>query len=433
MRELQKYTLLLILIALSVLPLLFIVPFPAEPAMRTVLLYFAALFGYIGMVQLVWMYILGARSVVGLYFRDMARILRLHGWLGKYGTLLVFAHPLLVAFAYGDNILQFLLTPSFATTFDKGVMYGRLALFAMAIVWFTSALVRGKIKFRPWKYIHYLAYIALPLSLLHVPAVGRVYASEPWAQAYFYSILTLFILFSFVRIRQLFGLGKLEYEVIDHSEVAPDIMLLKLKPKGQKFLQVLGGQYVYLQPTLLSEEHPFSVLFCNEKTGELTIAYKIFGRFTKKLSAVQSGAELYIDGPYGVFTEEIRKNPERPVVFIAGGIGVTPFVRYITHDINREQWLFYAAKTAENAAFHTQIKHKLGDHFVSILSADESSASDNDERGRICTEILQKYLTEPQQYTYFICGPKPMMKTATTSLLALGVPKNRIHIEDFSF
>jgi predicted ferric reductase len=432
MRESQKYTILLGLIILSIVPLFFIVPLPDAFVYHDVTLYLANLFGYIGLVLLIWMYIIGAKSVIGLYIRDMARVLTLHSWLGKYGTLLVFAHPVLVALAYRENILHFTFIPSLASTFDTGVTFGRVALVALLIIWFISAIARSKIAFRPWKYIHYLAYIALPLSLLHILDVGRIYPESLGAQFYFYSLLAIFVLFSLVRIRQLFGFGKVSYAVVSHHEVAPDIMLMRLKPLGAKNLIIQGGQYVYLQPTLLSEEHPFSVVDSNEKTGEILIAYKIFGRFTRKISTITVGSEMYIDGPYGVFTEQVRYNPDRPVVFIAGGIGVTPFVRYITHDIAREQWLFYAAKTRENAAFHAHVQHKLGNHFVPILSAEESPSSDRDERGRICTEILQKYLTEPQRYTYFICGPKTMMKTAANSLLELGVSRSQIYTESFT-
>ena len=43
---------------------------------------------------------------------------------------------------------------------------GRFALLAILLIWLSSAIVRGAISYRPWKYLHYLAYPVLFLSLL---------------------------------------------------------------------------------------------------------------------------------------------------------------------------------------------------------------------------------------------------------------------------
>jgi hypothetical protein len=56
-----------------------------------------------GIVLLLWMYILGTKSVMGLVFRDLAPVLKIHKWIGKYGTLAIFLHPVLITFSYGDT------------------------------------------------------------------------------------------------------------------------------------------------------------------------------------------------------------------------------------------------------------------------------------------------------------------------------------------
>lgn len=432
MTEQKKYLLLKGLIASSIVPIPFIVSQPTLGNGSSMALYLSAVIGYVGIVLLLWMYILGAKSVIGLYLRDIARVTKLHSKLGKYGILLIFAHPLAAALAYGENAVLYALVPNLSTQFETYVTFGRIAFYALLVVWVTSAFVRGRIAYRPWKYIHYIAYFALPFALLHIPTIGSSYQSHLAAQLYYLSIVGLYTLFSLLRVRQLFTLGKTRYTVQSHSSVTADIMLLRLRAISSNAIRVKKGQYVYLQTNLLGEEHPFSVLQYNEDTSDITIAYKTFGKFTNKLTELQTGTDIYLDGPYGNFTEEINEEPNKPVVFIAGGIGITPFFDHILHDTSAEQWLFYANRTEESSAFADLLKTKLGTRCVSILSADNTTIDTSPERGYIDATLFKKYLHQPSKYRYFICGPPPMMRSTLHSLLSLGVPSQQIYSEEFS-
>lgn len=433
MSEQKKYYLLLVLIAASVAPLPFIVAPPTPDNWTSLSLYISSVLGYGGIVLLLWMYILGAKSVIGLYLRDIARVTKLHSFLGKYGVLLIFAHPLAAAIAYGQNLLLYSLVPSLSSQFEMYVTFGRIAFYALLLIWLTSAIVRGKIAYRPWKYIHYVAYIALPFSLLHIPTIGVSYQTQTGARFYFLSVIAIYVLFSLLRIRQLFALGKASFIVESHIQVTSDIMMLQLTANSGRRLDAKRGQYIFLQTNLLGEEHPFSVLQYDDKTGNIAIAYKTFGSFTRKLSNLQSGAQVFLDGPYGTFTEQFQEAPNHPAVFIAGGIGITPFVDHILHNSSAEQWLFYANRTKDSSAFSDVLQKKLTSRYVSILSGDTTLATTNDERGYINTEIFQKYLTRPTRYNYYVCGPQPMMDNAKQSLLDAGIPARQIFVEEFSF
>ncbi len=436
MSEKEKYSLLRGLIVASVVPIPLIVTVSQSTFTNpsATLLYIASLLGYIGIVLLLWMYILGTKSIIGLYFHDMAKINQLHSNFGKYGLLLIFAHPIAATLSYGQNLLLYSLVPNISTEFEKHVTYGRLAIFVLLIIWLTSAIMRGKIAFRPWKYIHYLTYLALPLALLHIPDIGISYRTQLGAQFYYLSVLGLFGLFSLFRIRQLFSLGKAPYIIQSHSRASRDVMLLHLTSTNNKGISANKGQYLYLQMRLLGEEHPFSILQYDETTGDLTVAYKTFGSFTNKLSRLQPGTKLYVDGPYGTFTEQIQTSLDKPVVFVAGGIGITPFVDHILRSSSDEQWLFYANQTKESAVFSAPLKAKLGEHCVSILSAETSAVENaNDERGYVSPGLFQKYLIRPADYTYFICGPPRMMDITKESLIGLGVAPQQIYSENFSF
>jgi predicted ferric reductase len=431
MSETKKYRLLNVLIGLSLLPLPFVatVTDTTFSSWTSVALYISAVLGYFGIVLLMWMYILGVRSVVGLYFKDLVRIRKLHSKLGKYGVLLVFAHPIAVALSYGQNAIMYTFIPDLSSEFELYVTAGRVAFYGLVIVWVTSALLRSKMTYRPWKYIHHIAYITLPLALIHIPTVGSSFGQNVLAQFYYLSILGVYVLFSILNYRRLFGIGNVGYTVVSHSRMTDNVMLLHLSPSSDAVITSQKGQFIYLQTHLLGEAHPFSVLSSDETTGDVYVGYKVFGPFTRRLQNLDVGSNVHLDGPYGTFTEQIATKPPMPSVFIAGGIGITPFIDHIIRG-QSEQWLFYANQTNATTAFGEPLHDKLGNRYVPILS---NETVPDTEHGYIRADLFTKYLNEPTTYNYFICGPPKMMDITKQSLRSIGVPDRHIFSEEFSF
>lgn len=435
MHEKIKHHVLLALIAVTTLPYFVFVPRPEMLALNGIASYstaqyFASVFGYIGVTLLVWQLVLGARAVSGLFFENLAQKIKLHKWLGTYGVLLVFLHPLLIVYSYRESWFYSLL-PNFSTEFEKHVTFGRLAMTSLAIIWVTSAIVRGRIAFRPWKYIHYLAYPALLFSLLHVPEVGGSYG-EKGIQFFWYCLVIISLLALLLRARFYFGYGKLQFTVIENKPLNQFVHQLRLKPVTRS-IHVRTGQYVYIQLGLVGESHPFTVLDYNTKNGELLIAYKTFGSFTKKLETIPPQANVYIDGPYGVFTAELELS-DAPVVFIAGGIGITPFVKHALRT-DHNHFLFSANQTNENAVYQAVLKNHMGKRYIDVFSKESSQANNegNTEYGMVRAELIKKYIADPKQYDYYICGPKPMMVAVRSELQSLGIDTSRIYTEEFSF
>mgnify|MGYP000356005588 CR=1 FL=1 len=306
--------------------------------------------------------------------------------------------------------------------------YGRIALYSMLVSWGTSALVRSKIKYRPWKYIHYLSYPTLLFALLHVPDVGGSY-NYRGIQFFWWMFIVVSILGVVLRARHLIGFGKLSYEVVSNVALTSERWLIRLRPQG-KAITVRPGQYIYLQPRLTREEHPFSVLDYNDTSGELVVGYKVFGAFTRKLTKRASGDYVLVDGPYGVFTSELDQEQQEPV-FIAGGIGITPFVRRARD--SDKALLIYANQTASTAVLRDTLKNALGERMVEVYSHEQGEARPGIEYGFLTADIIRRYVTNPSTRHFYICGPKIMMKIARNTLTGLGVPESQIHMEEFSF
>ena len=409
----------------SILLSVFAVRFPTYINVASISLYFSAIAGYVGLMLLLWNFVLGTRSVVSLFSRDYAEVIKIHSLIGKYGTLLIFLHPLFIVLSYGQSILYTVL-PDFSSQFENAITYGRVSLWIILVIWISSAILKKKMSFRPWKYLHLGAYISAPFALLHIPASGSSYASLLGARIYFWAVVIGFAIFGLLRLRGALNLNKSKYVIIGNKQVCPEVYTLTIKPNGADLIRPENGQYIYLKTGWFSEDHPFSVMSFDKETNEIQIGYKVFGDFTKKLSKTPTGKRLFASGPFGYFTNDIS---DKPCVFIAGGIGITPFIsRVMNESTKREQWLFYCNKEKATAAYLGSIEQTMGNRLIQIYKN-----NDGDEIGYIAENMIRKYIERPEKYNYYICGSDKLTKSVTGELQKCGVSKNNIESESFNF
>lgn len=325
MPEILKQRLVLCLIALTTVPFVLVVNMPSWGDVSSVALYFSSIFGYIGVALLVWQLMLGTRTVSGLFFDDLPDKLKLHHWLGMYGSIAILLHPILLLVAYSETI-WYLLWPVNGGSFEFYVTLGRIAFWGLVALWTSAVVIRKLIPYRLWRYAHMMvAYPALVLAVLHAPAVGSSFGNS-WVQFYWYIFVAVILICAALRLRHLFGFGKVRYAVSGNESLNDEVYVLTLQAQ-EKRLDILPGQYIYLQPSLLRESHPFTVLDCDAGTGRVRVAIKVSGRFTKKLLGLKTGQNILVDGPYGKFLA--GQSADVPTVFIAGGIGVTPFYQQV--------------------------------------------------------------------------------------------------------
>jgi predicted ferric reductase len=431
MDESKKRAVTIFTIVLSLVPIPFIVHYPNGGSLRIVSLYAAAVVGYMGVVFMLWMYMLGTRSVSTFIFKDIAPILSIHKWLGKYATPMIFAHPILITYSRGEAWFYSLI-PQFATKSERHILLGQIAILLLLITWFVSAYLRERIGFRPWKYIHYLAYICVPFALLHIPDLGSQEQTFPLVKFYYFLLVLVFMIFSILRLRSLFNLDRKEYVISSNSQLTDIDRQLIVRPRASSLMPPRMGQYVYIKLGYISEDHPFSVTWYDKDTGSITLTYRSAGMYTKELAKLLEGAVVYMKGPFGTFTHEI--GAEIPVVYIAGGIGVTPFISRILNESNkREQWMFLANRTKATAVLSTTLKTVLHDRHIAFYNQEKNELGPNEEKGYINADGLRKYLTDPLKYHYYICGPVPMMVAVRKELASLGVQEDAIFTERFGW
>ena len=174
--------------------------------------------------------------------------------------------------------------------------------------------------------------------------------------------------------------------------------------------------------------------------GDLMIATRMRDTaFKRVLRKASLGLEVKIDGPSGSFV--LHRNPEKAGVFLAGGIGITPFlsiVRQAAHDHAPHQlYLFYANRRPEDAAFLDVLtetaKQNPNFHLVATMSKMEESRREwKGETGNIDKNMLTRHLPTLQGPIYYLAGPPAMVAAMRSMLTEAAVDEDDIRSEEFS-
>lgn len=174
--------------------------------------------------------------------------------------------------------------------------------------------------------------------------------------------------------------------------------------------------------------------------NELMIATRMRDTaFKRVLRSGSFGMNLKVEGPSGSFV--LHRKLEKPAVFLAGGIGITPFfsiIRQATHENAAHQlYLFYSNRRPEDAAFLETLAQaaKQNPNFYLISTMTEMENSRRQWKGEtsfINGEMLRRYLPSLQGPIYYIAGPPAMVAAMRRMLTEVGVDEDDIRTEEFS-
>lgn len=161
--------------------------------------------------------------------------------------------------------------------------------------------------------------------------------------------------------------------------------------------------------------------------------------FKRILRDLAPGAALRLAGPFGSFT--LHNNTTRPAVFLAGGIGITPFVsmlRQAAHDtLSHRLYLFYSNKRPEDAAFLDELLalQERNPNYRCIATMTEMEKSTqrwNGETGFIDAAMVRRTLDALTGPIYYTAGPAAMVTAMREMLNGAGVDDDDIRTEEFA-
>lgn len=214
-------------------------------------------------------------------------------------------------------------------------------------------------------------------------------------------------------------------------------VLILEKPKNFKFVP---GQYIDIGivNSGLNEYERFRSLSIGSVPTDdfLLLAYRNrSSEFKKAVESLPIGSNLEIEGPFGRF---ILYPGEQSVVFLAGGIGVMPFLSIIQSATlsksKRRLYLFYSNSNFKESAFLNELKAQERENpffkFIPTLTSQDTKDWQG-EGGYIDSKMLKKYLTDFKNSLFYIAGTPDMVMDLRFMVTSLGVDPSQIRTESF--
>ena len=170
--------------------------------------------------------------------------------------------------------------------------------------------------------------------------------------------------------------------------------------------------------------------------GYLEISVRRQGQVSNALHALaRPGSLLSVRAPAGHFT--YPGGDDRPLVLLAGGIGITPLMSMVRHALlvepTRPVTLLYSARDVGEFAFRDELL-TLGrrhDQLQVCFAVTRGEAPPDVYRGRIDERLITAVAPEIRHAVSMICGPQAMIDGLTATLQAMGVPADQVRSERF--
>lgn len=200
---------------------------------------------------------------------------------------------------------------------------------------------------------------------------------------------------------------------------------------GEKLPEYKAGQYITVRVKVPGDEYTSNrhyTLSQPSDENEFRISVKRedavnpVGVVSNYLHGqVNVGDTIEVSSPAGLFTLDENSHP---VLFVSGGIGVTPLNTMLqTMKLGRQVSFIQCARNEKAVAFKGQIEKKVNElngNYRVLFS---------DNKGYVTKEDLTPFIKENTEV--YICGPTPFMETVISIVRDLGVAGDNIHIEFF--
>jgi predicted ferric reductase len=396
--------------------------------------------------------VLGARlRPAEALFGGLDRMYRAHRLLGQTAFVLLLGHVLLIfasrATISTDTALD-LLGPGAGRT----VFVGLLAFSAMTVAIALTLFVR--LGHEVFVYVQRSFGFVFLLASYHVFTTDGAKVESTALNLYMATLATLGI--AAFAYRSLFGnllVRRRRYRVLEVNRLDDFVTEVVMEPVGAP-LAYIPGQFVFvsfrsaalrerLHPFEVSVErqvfsiragevanqfHPFSITSAPDER-ELRITVKAVGDYTRALRGLEPGAEAVVEGAYGSFGHRTAPNDRQ--IWLAGGIGVTPFLsmaRSLGSNGGPAVDLYYCVEHEAEAHFLEELR-EIGsrrDDFRTVVVP-------RDREGFMTATRLADEHGDLTSRDVLICGPPTMIHNLRGQLREAGVPERQIDAEEFAF
>jgi predicted ferric reductase len=359
------------------------------------------------------------------YFGGLDRMYITHRRTSTIAFLLLFVHLLTVPISINDmRIGNYLAIIAFL-----GIVTIVLVTLAPRVPFLSKLLTGGT--YDGWKRLHRFIGIFFILGFIHsltVKALDAIIAIT-WVQMFF-----ILGTISYLYTEIFGGIFKkyVPYQVEAVRHPNGSTTEVTLRPKNGAIKRQRAGQFLFVhfpQDRILRESHPFTI---SSAPGDevLRLTVKASGDFTRYLfHNLKPAMNAIVDGAYGMFD---YKTGGQKQIWLAGGIGVTPFLAFLreldgnlAHNVD----FYYTVRHPEEALFLDEIQAAAQKNprlrpYVRFSATDGSLSMEH---------ILRNTSGDINEYHVYMCGPLPMLQSFEKKFLELGLANDHIHYEEFNF
>lgn len=286
--------------------------------------------------------------------------------------------------------------------------------------------------YESWKKLHRFIGIFFIVGYLHALTIDGLsaFVAINWVQIFFI-IGTVSYFYT-----ELFGgifKKHIPYTVESVNHPNNSVTEVVLRAKHKPIPNQRAGQFLFVRFTgdkELNEAHPFTISSAPQE-DVLRLTIRASGDFTRRLfSHLKAGMDAVVEGAYGMF--DYKSGGEKQI-WVAGGIGVTPFLSFIRDlregELDRDVDFYYTVRHREEAVFVEELEEAATKHprmkmRIRFSSADGSLTVD---------EIIQNAGGNIQGHHIYMCGPLGMVQAFAQKFREAGAPAANIHFEEFNF
>lgn len=388
--------------------------------------------GIVGCQLFAFALILSARlKFLERFFGGLDKMYVIHHRVGTIAFFFLAIHPLLLAFRYADesfgDALDFLnpIGNTFAVSMGIYSVLGMLVL--LFLTFYGSVFSYSKLKLA-----HRFLGMFFFLGFVHVLLIPSSLNSDTVLKV---SLLASALIGLVAYIyRTLLGrwlVRRTSFVISEIKNLGGQMTEITLTPRKLGMLHTPGqfGMLSFSRSSIVpDEEHPFTISSPG-LDGRLRFSIKALGDYTSLLPDIKLGTQATVEGPFGEFSYIYGQKKQ---VWVAGGIGVTPFVSMAEHMLTLDNLpyvvdFYYSVKTASEGVYR--------DVFESLQSKHPSFKfhfMPSDTSGFVSAEGIIKEVTDLHGRDIFICGPPGMMAALTGQLAQMHITSSQIHSERFA-
>ena len=230
--------------------------------------------------------------------------------------------------------------------------------------------------------------------------------------------------------------GFVSVPVLAVLEETPEIKTFRLaRPHGFHFSP---GQFLMVRVQVEGKHlvRCYSISSAPGAEGVLEISVRRQGLVSGTLHAtLRPGSQLAIEGPRGGFV--YPAGDDRPLVLLAGGVGITPLMGMLRHAVvaepSRPVTLLFSVRAEEDIVYREELTLLARRHPQLRLAIALSRGvwTPDYYAGRIDAGLIESLVPDPSRAIHMICGPAPMIASMTQLLASMGVAPDQIRSEAF--